>query len=267
MKNPRSSALSAVKSSRPNYACLTAAEALARDWAGFHLSQKADGVCVRREWNGAAVWGDSMPDGRLMVWDIDTFRGQDIRAWDWPARDAALSEVFQNIEHRTSNIEHPNARPNWARVLDGRADLPGRLFKSPNLAAQQRRPTFQESENPIGNRQSAIGNFLARMIAFAEAHNTPDVAVAKPIAAPFGVGLVKIKLYPTHDVIVSDTSGDGMSVAIRHASGDPAGRVPVRNLQMRESLRPGDWIEISGTLLPSGKFREPRFMRTRPDKV
>ena len=107
--------------------------------------------------------------------------------------------------------------------------------------------------------------FIEAMIALARRDNTPDVCVAKPLDAPFGVGLVKIKLVDTYDVIVTDASGAQLSVAIAY-QGQPAGRVMVRG-PARDCLQMGDIIEIGGTLLPSGKFREARFVRVRADKA
>jgi hypothetical protein len=106
--------------------------------------------------------------------------------------------------------------------------------------------------------------FIEAMIVAARADNTPDVCVAKPIDAPWGTGLHKIKLVDTYDVTVTDAIGGALSVAIAYQC-QPAGRVTVRG-PARDNLRAGDIIEIGGTLLASGKFREPRFYRTREDK-
>ena len=90
--------------------------------------------------------------------------------------------------------------------------------------------------------------------------------VAKPWDAPFASGWLKCKRIETYDVVVSDTTGDKLSVAIAF-EGQPAGRVPVRDVAILTSLRAGDVIEIAAQdRHPSGKFREPRFVRVRNDK-
>jgi hypothetical protein len=95
---------------RPKYSTTDLRSALDNSWVGWHLSRKEDGVCVRREWNGCAVWGDSMPDGRLMVWEIDRAFGQDVRALPWKnGRESALTELFANL--------HPKL--NWQRCASG----------------------------------------------------------------------------------------------------------------------------------------------------
>lgn len=209
--------------SRPSYGIMPVSAALAAPWSGWHLSRKADGVCVRREWNGCAVWGDAMRDGRLMVWEIERAFGEDVTALPWAGgRDAALAELFA----------HLNPKLNWQRCATGSGT-----------------------------------EFIEAMIDAALADNTPDVVVAKPMDAPFGTELVKVKLAETFDVTVADATGGSLSVAIEF-EGQPAGRCPVASLAALESLRAGDVIEIvAACRLPSGKFREPRFLRARPDKA
>jgi ATP-dependent DNA ligase len=94
---------------RPSYNALDLAAALKANWHGQHLSEKADGVCVRREFAGCAVWGDSMRDGRLMVWDIDCAFGCDVRRLPWTERERALTELFGQL----------NPKLNWHRCPTG----------------------------------------------------------------------------------------------------------------------------------------------------
>ena len=75
----------------------------------------------------------------------------------------------------------------------------------------------------------------------------------------------EVKTVETYDVTVTDTGDGRLSIGMEY-QGCNAGRCPVGNLRALESLRVGDVVEIIGTLLPSGKFREPRFLRARPDK-
>jgi len=94
---------------RPSYTSLELPAALKAKWRGWHLSEKADGVCVRREFAGCAVWGDSMRDGRLMVWEIDCAFGCDVRRLPWTERARALTELFGQL----------NPKLNWNRCPAG----------------------------------------------------------------------------------------------------------------------------------------------------
>jgi ATP-dependent DNA ligase len=83
---------------RPHYGTIELAVALKwQHWPGWHLSEKADGICTRREFADCAVWGDAMRDGRLMVWDIDRAFGQDIRRLPWTERNSALNQLFGQL--------------------------------------------------------------------------------------------------------------------------------------------------------------------------
>jgi ATP-dependent DNA ligase len=94
---------------RPTYGTCDLKAALTFNFHGWHLSEKADGICVRREFAGCSVWGDSMRDGRLMVWDIDRAFGQDVRRLPWLEREAALRELFSRL----------NEKLNWHRCATG----------------------------------------------------------------------------------------------------------------------------------------------------
>lgn len=98
------------KSLRPNYSFVNLGAALGADWRGAHLSRKADGICVTREWNGCRVWGDAMRDGRLFVWDIDRAFGEDVSGLPWRnGREAVLEELFAQL----------NPKLNWHRCATG----------------------------------------------------------------------------------------------------------------------------------------------------
>lgn len=102
--------ISVQKKSRPPYASTDLKTALATDWRSCHLSRKEDGICVRREFSGCTVWGDTMPDGRLMVWEIERAFGEDVRKLPWlNGRDAALTELFSRL----------NPKLNWIRCATG----------------------------------------------------------------------------------------------------------------------------------------------------
>jgi ATP-dependent DNA ligase len=101
--------VTAPKIQRFTYGVTSLADALAFNWHGWHLSEKADGVCVRREFADCSVWGDSMRDGRLMVWDIDRAFGQDVQRLPWTEREQALNEMFSRL----------NPKLNWHRCATG----------------------------------------------------------------------------------------------------------------------------------------------------
>lgn len=107
--------------------------------------------------------------------------------------------------------------------------------------------------------------FIEAMIHAARNDGSPDVCVVKPLAAPFGVGSTKIKLVETFDCTVSDTGDGRLSIGLSY-QGQAAGRCPVRDLAILDSLHVGDCVEVAGTLTAQGRIREPRFIRARPDK-
>ena len=192
------------------YNSLSVADALARDWRGWHLSRKMDGVFAVETppvFN-TPILGERMRDGTFYPFEI-TAPG------DCPTRQALLTSCFQD---------------SWKRIPEGNGE-----------------------------------EFIRAMVELARADHTPDVCVAKPMDAAWGESLVKIKLVETYDVEVSDADGELNSVAIRYQNRN-AGRISVRG-PARDSLRTGQIIEIAGTLLASGKFREARFIRARLDKT
>ncbi len=94
---------------RPAYGVADLKASLRATWTGWHLSEKADGICVRREFAGCSVWGDSMRDGRLMVWDLDRAFGADVRRLPWTERRAALDHLFARLPKKF----------NWHRCATG----------------------------------------------------------------------------------------------------------------------------------------------------
>lgn len=106
------------------------------------------------------------------------------------------------------------------------------------------------------------GDFLAEVLG-----RGGEGVVAKHLDSTWNQAFWKCKRLETFDCAVSDASGPLLSVAIEF-EGVPAGRVPVLSLSVREALLNGDVIEIAAqSRHPSGKFREPRFIRMRPDKM
>lgn len=122
---------------------------------------------------------------------------------------------------------------------------------------------LQSGWQPVQQGQGEA--FIREMIEAARRDGTPDVVVAKPLGAPFGVSLTKIKLVETFDMTVTDTGDGRLSIGLSY-QGSAAGRCPVRDLAILDSLRVGEVVEVAGTLTVQGKIREPRFLRARPDK-
>jgi len=95
--------------------------------------------------------------------------------------------------------------------------------------------------------------------------------VAKNLGAEYGRDWFKAKRVQTFDVICTDTTGGTLSVAIaqfRDGALVPCGRVSIFNLNALLSLKSGDVLEIAAECRhASGKFRSPRFVRVRSDKL
>jgi len=88
--------------------------------------------------------------------------------------------------------------------------------------------------------------------------------VAKPFAAPFGVDWFKVKRVETFDVTVTAKLRGAIAIAYE---GQDAGKCPLAG-QNLEFVRVGDVVEIAAyKRYASGKFREPRFVRFRHDKL
>lgn len=223
--------LAAPKLQRPNFAVLPLANALADAWSGWHLSKKADGVCVRREWNDCAVWGDSMRDGRLMVWEIDRAFGADVRALPWRGgRADALAELFAHLDPKL----------NWHRCPSGH----GPEFVEAMLAEARRDHTpdvivAKPLEAPFG-----------RDLIKAKICDSHDCAVLEIHAEKESVRLGQF-----------DAAGQLIERGWCAVLGGDWGNRRV------DQLTPGDMVEIHcAGIHASGKFREPRFFQPRPDK-
>jgi len=89
--------------------------------------------------------------------------------------------------------------------------------------------------------------------------------VAKPLSAPWGASLwFKCKRVETFDCVVTEKNLARGSIRLA-LNGEDCGWCPA--LRAFESLRVGDVVEIAAYRRNvSGKFREPQFIRARPDK-
>lgn len=118
---------------------------------------------------------------------------------------------------------------------------------------------------PAARPGVAGGDYLRQLLAAGA-----EGVVAKDLAASYGNGWRKAKRLATFDCVVTDASGGKLSVQIGQYSNArlvDCGRVSIRDLGTLDSLRPGSVIEISTeTRHASGKFRSPKFIRTRTDK-
>lgn len=82
-----------MKINRPFYTITSVSEAMQRDWRGWHLSEKMDGVWQVRELLGSILTGEAMSDGRFFVFDIPIAFGEDIRHCPWLERRSVLLDV------------------------------------------------------------------------------------------------------------------------------------------------------------------------------
>ena len=88
--------------------------------------------------------------------------------------------------------------------------------------------------------------------------------VASPLDAPFGFDIFKVKPRATFDVRVTGKTAGAVEIEFE---GQAAGKVPVPGVNLG-LIQIGGVIEISAMRrTASGKFREPAFVRTRPDKL
>jgi ATP-dependent DNA ligase len=100
------------------------------------------------------------------------------------------------------------------------------------------------------------GEFLEAVLA-----RGGEGVVFKNLEGFWGVGQWKAKRVETFDVIVTDIGRKSVSIAYE---GQDAGRCPIYN----QPVRVGDIIEIRAMKRTvNGKFREPQFVRSRPDKM
>ena len=99
--------------------------------------------------------------------------------------------------------------------------------------------------------------------------------VAKPADSIFGRGWIKVKVKETHDCVVIGKSEFVESVHVEE-NGIYRGKVPITGGKFIDgwdykpriaAINVGDIIEVAcHSIHPSGKFREPRFVRVRDDK-
>jgi len=79
----------------------------------------------------------------------------------------------------------------------------------------------------------------------------------------WGVGQFKAKRIETFDVRVTEKLRGSVAISFQNQD---AGKCPIFGKAF-ESVKAGDMIEISAfCMTASGKFREPRFVKLRPDK-
>lgn len=195
---------------RPFYSTTDLADALVRDWRGWHLSEKMDGVFSVREFGNSIVTGETMKTGEFYGFDILTADNLDLRRRAWLDRREAL--------------------------IDCAARYGFRLVK-----------------------QGHGAEFIEAVL-----RDGGEGCVAKPFAAPFGEGWIKCKRVETFDVVVTGKVQSAIEISFE---GQPAGKCALFGSNW-ESVSIGDVVEISAFRRNfSGKFREPRFLRIRTDKM
>ncbi len=89
--------------------------------------------------------------------------------------------------------------------------------------------------------------------------------VIADLDAPYGTGLVKCKRMATFDLLVTEKHAHKSSIHLGSIAGEDFGWCPCRAAFDKISV--GDIVEIEAFgRHSSGKLREPRFIRLRPDK-
>jgi len=110
------------------------------------------------------------------------------------------------------------------------------------------------------NQNEAPTQFIERILSAGG-----EGVVAAPLDAPFGYDIVKIKRYETFDCVVTEKHDRRRSVRVEFQNQN-AGWCAILGPEF-EQVSPGTIIEIAAfNWSISGKFREPRFIRLRPDK-
>jgi hypothetical protein len=89
--------------------------------------------------------------------------------------------------------------------------------------------------------------------------------VAKPWDSPFGRNWIKVKKSETFDCLITEKHPTKMSVHLS-VNGEDAGWCAA--FSTFEQIQIGDVVEVEAFCRnPSGKFREPRILRIRTDKM
>jgi ATP-dependent DNA ligase len=157
-------------------------------------------------------------------------------------------------------------------VVDGQdirhAPLRRRLPELADLIAGAECPWLQPVASGPG------GEFLQQVLA-----RGGEGIVAKDLEAPYGRGCVKCKRIETHDCVVMEIHPVKQSIRLGQLDGGQmtdcgwcavlggAGLAWEKSRRV-DRLKPGQVVEIECLARhPSGKFREPRFLRGRPDKI
>lgn len=88
--------------------------------------------------------------------------------------------------------------------------------------------------------------------------------VVKDLNSFFGAPWYKCKRVETFDLICTELHPERASIHLADANGTDRGWCPCFN----QDVRRGDVVEVAAfSLHPSGKLREPRFVRVRKDKI
>lgn len=234
---------------KPRITPVPLAEGLAwRGGGNYRFEEKMDGVfahCAVINADGAIkdsiLIGELMPGGDFFAFDIASMNGTDVRAFALRDRLGWLGSVL--LEECTSARLEVKER--------------GRTVVIPHSAL--RTPNFGHG-----------GEFLEAVLA-----RGGEGAVAKDLDAPFGIGQFKCKRVETFDLVVVAKHESKSSVRLAWlAEGedggwrmeDGAGWCPVRGSNFLR-VNVGDVIEVAAFgRTASGKLREPRFVKLRPDK-
>lgn len=131
------------------------------------------------------------------------------------------------------------------------------------MAWTERRDAMRQIAREAGVNTAPEGHgaeFLEAVLA-----NGGEGVVAKPFDSPLGFNWFKVKRRETFDVTVTAKLRGAIAIGYE---GQDAGKCALagRNLEL---VRVGDVVEITAYRrnVHSGKFREARFVRVRPDKT
>lgn len=118
--------------------------------------------------------------------------------------------------------------------------------------------TFKLRRPSIPATGESPAAFLQRVLA-----RGGEGIVAAVLDGPFGYDMCKIKRQATFDCMVAAKGRGNMILTM---NGEAAGCCALLGASY-DAVRVGDVVEIAAfARLASGKFREPRFLRSRPDK-
>ena len=179
-------------------------------------------------------------------------------------KDGCFQDV--KIEGPFQDVFNAETMPSGEIVLNDVLTLHGQDMT--RLSTRERWPAlvdwFQDVKFPNVRlcRTGSGGEWLELLL-----REGAEGVVAKPWEAPFGVAWVKCKRCEPFDLLVTDTDEATGSIRLADiASGEDRGWCPCK--AAFQHVKIGDVAEVLAySLTAKGKLREPRYLRSRPDKA